>query len=215
MIGNAVAKRALSGTDGLFYAPFDWAGPGRRMLERVKPALLVIMETEIWPNLIHARERAHLGALPSPLTVGEGSAHTDLGDVDLFLMQSEAHAARILQMGAPGTRVRTSGNLKFDALPRTGASAPLNGLKKAYSDGTVAVDMDPARRDCAGWPTSAPLAALHRRHAGAPAAASPWRPRIAPKPSAQQPAARPPSPTEPGRPADIVSGRNSWRAPSP
>ncbi|HKC10983.1 MAG TPA: glycosyltransferase N-terminal domain-containing protein, partial [Vicinamibacteria bacterium] len=53
MTGNAVARKNVRGTDGLFYAPFDWPGPVRKALDTLNPALLVLVETELWPNLIH------------------------------------------------------------------------------------------------------------------------------------------------------------------
>ena len=87
-------------------------------------------------------------------------------------------------------------------------------LKKAYSDGTVAVDMDPLSLLCR-LATSVPPPRFHTvRYAGVLAAASPWRSRIAPKPPRRRPR-RPPSPTGRGPPADTVRGRSSWRAPSP
>lgn len=62
-------------------------------------------------------------------------------------------------------------------------------LKKAYTDGTVAVDMDPLSLLCR-LATSVPPPRFHTvRYAGVLAAASPWRPRIAPKPPTEQPAA--------------------------
>ena len=62
-------------------------------------------------------------------------------------------------------------------------------LKKAYTDGTVAVDMDPLSLLCR-LATSVPPPRLHTvRYAGVLAARSPWRPKIAPKPSTEEPAA--------------------------
>jgi uncharacterized protein YbaR (Trm112 family) len=62
-------------------------------------------------------------------------------------------------------------------------------LKKAYTDGTVAVDMDPLSLLCR-LATSVPPPRFHTvRYAGVLAGASPWRPRIAPKPPSEEPAA--------------------------
>ena len=72
-------------------------------------------------------------------------------------------------------------------------------LKKAYTDGTVAVDMDPLSLLCR-LATSVPPKHFHTvRYAGVLAAASPWRPRIAPKPTSEEPAAATtkPDPTAP------------------
>jgi 3-deoxy-D-manno-octulosonic-acid transferase len=131
LTGNAVAQKSVRGTDGLFYAPFDWPGPVRSALDTVNPVLLVLVETEIWPNLIHeARRRGVKVAIvngrisPSShrgyMRISAFLRHV-LREVDLFLMQGEAHAARIRDMGAPSERVRVTGNLKFDSVlpPRT------------------------------------------------------------------------------------------------
>src|SRR5262249_61954909 len=53
MTGNAVAQKSVRDVDGLFYAPFDLPGPVRKALSTLNPALLLLVETEIWPNLIH------------------------------------------------------------------------------------------------------------------------------------------------------------------
>jgi 3-deoxy-D-manno-octulosonic-acid transferase len=131
MTGNAVAQKSVRGADGLFYAPFDFRGPVRSALATLNPALLLLVETEIWPNLIHeARRRGTRVAIVngriSPRSFSRylrirGFLRRVLGEVDLFLMQGEAHAERVKAMGAPTERVRVTGNLKFDALeaPRT------------------------------------------------------------------------------------------------
>ncbi len=126
MTGNAVAKKSIRGVDGLFYAPFDFPHPVRHALEVLNPSLVVLVETELWPNLIHeARRRGTRVALvngrisprsyPRYLRLGRFLRRV-LSEVDLFLMQGEAHAARIRAMGALPERVRVTGNLKFDAV---------------------------------------------------------------------------------------------------
>jgi 3-deoxy-D-manno-octulosonic-acid transferase len=125
MTGNAVAKKSVRGIDGLLYAPFDFPWSVRRALDVLNPSLLVLMETELWPNLIHeASERgtriAVVNGRISPRSFGRylklgPFLRKVLGEVDLFLMQGEAHARRIRWMGAAEERVRVTGNLKFDA----------------------------------------------------------------------------------------------------
>ncbi|HEY5908394.1 MAG TPA: 3-deoxy-D-manno-octulosonic acid transferase [Vicinamibacteria bacterium] len=128
--GHAVAQRSVRGTDGLFFAPFDWAGPVRAALDRLDPALLVLVETEIWPNLIHEARRRGVRVAMVNGRISERShrgyarirplLRRILSGVDLFLMQGDAHAERIRDLGAPGERVRVSGNLKFDLeVPQT------------------------------------------------------------------------------------------------
>src|SRR6266852_6902796 len=56
--GQQVARRSLSNVDAVFYFPFDWTFIVRRTLTLVKPRLFIMMETEIWPNLLRVcRER--------------------------------------------------------------------------------------------------------------------------------------------------------------
>jgi 3-deoxy-D-manno-octulosonic-acid transferase len=125
LTGNAVARKSARDADGLFFAPFDWPGPVRRVLAALDPALLVLVETEIWPNLIHeARRRGTRVALVNGRISQRSFARyvrvrgllaRVLAEVDLFLMQGEPHARRILEMGAPPERVRVLGNLKYEA----------------------------------------------------------------------------------------------------
>jgi 3-deoxy-D-manno-octulosonic-acid transferase len=150
MTGNAVARRSVRGTDGLFYAPFDWPGPVRKALAILNPALLVLVETEIWPNLIHeARAKgtrvAVVNGRISPRSFARyrlvrrwlGSV---LHEVDLFLMQAESHAERVRGIGAPAEKVRVTGNLKFDA-----AEAP------RAPERLVRLLLDGGRRDRPVW----------------------------------------------------------------
>ena len=136
--GNAVARQSVRAADGLLFAPFDWPGPVRRALAAVDPALLVLVETELWPNLIHeARRRGTRVALVngriSPRSYPRYRRirrflRPMLADVDVFLMQGEAHARRVTDMGAPPDRVKVTGNLKFDSLGEARTPEPLARL---------------------------------------------------------------------------------------
>jgi len=124
--GNAVAARGARDLDGLFYAPFDWPGPVRQALSVLNPELLLLVETELWPNLIHQAHRrgtrvAVVNGRISNRSFGRyrqlrGFLRQVLGEVDLFLMQSPAHAERIRELGAPPDRIQVTGNLKYDAV---------------------------------------------------------------------------------------------------
>jgi 3-deoxy-D-manno-octulosonic-acid transferase len=138
LTGNAIAKKDTRGVDGLFFAPFDWPRPVRVALAALNPVLLVLVETEIWPNLIHeARRRgtrvAVVNGRISPRSFSRyrrirAFMRLVLAEVDLFLMQGEAHAQRIKELGAPPERVRVVGNLKFDSLDAPLAPEPLARL---------------------------------------------------------------------------------------
>jgi len=130
--GNAVAQRSLGGADGIFFAPFDLRGPVGRALDTVRPSLLVLVETEIWPNLIHEARRRGVGVAIVNGRLSESSyaryrrvrrlMARVLTEVDLFLMQGNDHARRIGGLGAPSERVRVLGNLKFDAVTAAAAT---------------------------------------------------------------------------------------------
>lgn len=125
MTGNAVAARSARDLDGLFYAPFDWPGPVRRALSLVKPELLVLVETELWPNLIHEARRHGTRVAVVNGRMSDRSfrryrrirlfLRRVLEEVNLFLVQGDAHARRLQALGAPPDRVRVAGSLKYEA----------------------------------------------------------------------------------------------------
>jgi 3-deoxy-D-manno-octulosonic-acid transferase len=126
MTGNAVAKKSIRGIDGLLYAPFDFPHPVRHALEVLNPSVLVLVETELWPNLIHEAHRrgtrvAVVNGRLSPRSFPRYRRirrllRPVLAEVDAFLMQGEPHAERIRELGAAPERVQVTGNLKFDAV---------------------------------------------------------------------------------------------------
>jgi len=130
--GYALAKERMPFADAVIYFPLDWAFCVRRVLDAAKPALVVILETEIWPNFLHeaanrkipvlfvsgrvsdrsfARWQSWLGAFGFYLRPLLQSALSGGG---AFLMQTEQDADRIKSLGAPGDRVFVSGNVKYD-----------------------------------------------------------------------------------------------------
>ena len=56
--GQALARERMKFADAVFYFPLDWCGPVRRALRAVRPGLIVIFETEIWPNFLREARRA-------------------------------------------------------------------------------------------------------------------------------------------------------------
>jgi 3-deoxy-D-manno-octulosonic-acid transferase len=110
----------------LFYAPVDVGWANKRALKMVKPDVLVLLETEIWPDLI---VRAHLMGTAVIIVNGRISVRSvrrylkikslmqyTLSHVDRFSMISEHDAQRIEALGARPDRITVNGNAKFDAL---------------------------------------------------------------------------------------------------
>jgi 3-deoxy-D-manno-octulosonic-acid transferase len=132
LTGQQVAAR-LQDVDAVFFLPFDLPPFVNRTLRLVRPRLFVMMETEIWPNLLHACRRAHVKTM---LVNGRISSRSYsryrlvrpffrrvLADVDRFCMQSDESARRIVDLGADPARVTVTGSLKFDSLESPAAAA--------------------------------------------------------------------------------------------
>jgi 3-deoxy-D-manno-octulosonic-acid transferase len=129
--GQQLARERLQIADGIFYFPLDWVVPVRRALRAIQPALVIVMETEIWPNFLrearrggvpvifaNARisERSFARFLRWRVFVGEFFVQT-LKDAALFLAQTPEDAKRLAEMGAPEDRIEVTGNLKYDGEP--------------------------------------------------------------------------------------------------
>jgi 3-deoxy-D-manno-octulosonic-acid transferase len=124
--GQQVARRNLQHVDGVFYFPFDWAFIVRRTLALVKPRLFIMIETEIWPNLLHVCRKRGVNTVVINGRISPRSFpryrlvrpffRRVLADVDRFCMQSEESARRLVVLGADPARVTVTGSLKFDSL---------------------------------------------------------------------------------------------------
>lgn len=120
----AVQRFAIYGEGNTFYFPIDFASVARRVLDWIQPAMIVIIDTEIWPNTLH---QAHRRAIPVMLVNGRISAASFryyrcarlllrkvFQNYRALLMQSDEDASRIAQMGAPSDKVFVTGNIKID-----------------------------------------------------------------------------------------------------
>jgi 3-deoxy-D-manno-octulosonic-acid transferase len=126
MAGQQVARRSLSNIDAVFYFPFDWTFIVRRTLRLVRPRLFIMMETEIWPNLLRECRKQGVRTVMINGRISSRSYpryklirrffRRVLADVDRFCMQSEESARRIVELGAEPARVTVTGSLKFDSL---------------------------------------------------------------------------------------------------
>ena len=128
--GMQAARQRLA-ADGVFYCPFDFAFAVRRVLGRLKPALVVVAETELWPNLFREARAsgARLAVVNARISDRSFPRYKALrfffrrvlDCADLLLAQSAEDARRLGEMGAAANRVRVMGTLKYDL----GEPAPL------------------------------------------------------------------------------------------
>jgi 3-deoxy-D-manno-octulosonic-acid transferase len=131
--GQQVAKKNLPHVDGVFYFPFDWGFTVRRTLDIVRPRMFVMMETEIWPNLLRECRARGIKTVMINGRISNRSYpryrlvrplfRRVLADIDRFCMQSDESARRIIDLGADPARVIVTGSLKFDSLQ---APAPVS-----------------------------------------------------------------------------------------
>ena len=121
--GRAIAG-GIRELDLCLYFPFDISFVVRRVLRQVAPSLIVIVETEIWPNFVRLAEakgipvvlvngRISDRSFPRYLK-GRALLRPILEKFSAFCMQTELDAERVIAMGAPAKGVEVSGNLKFD-----------------------------------------------------------------------------------------------------
>src|SRR5438093_5494756 len=130
--GQQVARRSVQHVDAVFYFPFDFAFIVRRTLDVVNPRIFVMMETEIWPNLLRVCRRRGVKTVMINGRISSRSYpryrmirpffRRVLDDVDRFCMQSEESARRLIDLGANPARVTVTGSLKFDSLEEPAAT---------------------------------------------------------------------------------------------
>ncbi|MBI4735576.1 MAG: 3-deoxy-D-manno-octulosonic acid transferase [candidate division NC10 bacterium] len=135
--GRAVAEQRLPAKQFVFF-PVDLGWAVEPALDRLRPRIVLLTETEIWPNFIRA-----CGARGVPVVLINGRISPRsypryrrvrrlfaqvLRGIRLFCMQTAQDAERILLLGAPADRVRVVGNLKYD-LPTLGAAPDVAGVR--------------------------------------------------------------------------------------
>ena len=124
--GREAVEQRLAGVAEHCYAPLDFPWTVSRFIERLHPCLYLFVETELWPNLLwHLRRHG----VPTALVNGRLSTRsfarqqwapvrsfyrTMLQTLSLCLMQSDRDVDRIVALGAEASRVRRTGNIKFD-----------------------------------------------------------------------------------------------------
>ena len=121
--GHRVA-RGIAGVDLCLYFPYDFSWTVRRVFAQLKPALVVIVETEIWPNFIRTARRNNVPAVMVNGRISDRSfpryrrlrffIKPVLRQFSRFCMQSAVDAQRIEAMGAPAEQIEVTRNLKFD-----------------------------------------------------------------------------------------------------
>jgi 3-deoxy-D-manno-octulosonic-acid transferase len=150
--GQSLAKERMAFADAVIYFPLDWQFCVRKALAAVKPALIVVLETEIWPNFLREASDHNIPVLFVSGRISDRSFARSqswlslfgfylrpfwkdvLGRAAGFWMQSERDAERVKALGAPAANVRVGGNLKYDQ------ELPKNTPLADWLEGEVARD---------------------------------------------------------------------------
>ena len=145
--GQKLARERF-GEGNVFYYPADFVFAIRPYLRALRPDLVVLAESEFWPNFVRLARRAGARIAVVNARVSDRSLprylrlralwRRVLGDLDLFLAQSDEDARRLVAIGAPASRVSVTGNLKFDVQP-PGVLSAVEMLRRILQPATAVV----------------------------------------------------------------------------
>src|SRR4030081_2877239 len=119
------------GAENVFYFPLDFAFALRPYLDALQPDLVVVAETEFWPNFLRLAKRSGARVAVINCCISDRSLpgykrfrfwlpklmEKALANVDVFLAQTDEDRKRLIEIGAPESKVTVAGNLKFDVAP--------------------------------------------------------------------------------------------------
>ena len=143
LTGQRLAREVFGRQAALiFYFPFDWAWTVRRALRAINPSVVLILETELWPNFLR---QCRARRTPVALVNGRISENSFrryrrirrfigrvVNDLSLAIMQTDADAARIRALGLAEARIKVSGNIKFDISSGTGEQALTGEIRERF-----------------------------------------------------------------------------------
>ncbi len=129
------------------YFPFDLGFIVKRYINKIKPDLCILMETEIWPNLIHALKQKNIPSILINARMSERSlekyqkfasnlVNETLNNLSIIATQNQNSANRFILLGAQKDKVINAGNIKFDLNPQAD-TLTINALKKITNDRPV------------------------------------------------------------------------------
>ena len=145
--GQKLARERF-GEAYVFYMPLDFGFALRPYLRLLQPKLLILAETEFWPNLVHLarKQGAEVAIVNARISDRSFPRYRRfrwffapvLSQVTLFLPQTEEDARRLREIGAADKRVQVSGNLKFDIRPSS-STRLVDELRQAIRPGSPVV----------------------------------------------------------------------------
>jgi 3-deoxy-D-manno-octulosonic-acid transferase len=124
------------------YLPYDLPGAVSRFLRRSQPRLLILMETELWPNLLFACQKRQIPVILANARLSAQSAagykriagltQEMLASVAAVAAQTEVDAGRFIDLGVDKTKVQTTGSIKFDSRLPTDFAEKAEALRRQW-----------------------------------------------------------------------------------
>ncbi|MCX5708464.1 MAG: 3-deoxy-D-manno-octulosonic acid transferase [Candidatus Omnitrophica bacterium] len=137
--GNKIARSIAGKNDAVIYLPLDFSWIVRKVIDRIRPTLFVIAETEIWPNLISCLYKKNIPIAVVNTRISDRSFKKYLlvrflikpllNKVSVFCVQTQVDARRLEQLGVATKKIKLTGNMKFDIKIRD-----YEDLRKDYAD---------------------------------------------------------------------------------
>lgn len=141
--GMRIAREKMKVCDRIFYVPFDFGWTVRRYFQALKPELLVLAESELWPNLLRHGRRSTEGVLVINGRVSDHSFRRYrrlafltgrlFSAVTRFLVQTEQDQERLSRAGVDRARIEVAGNLKCEITPPVFSVESLREFRKKLS----------------------------------------------------------------------------------
>ncbi|GAA6130911.1 lipid IV(A) 3-deoxy-D-manno-octulosonic acid transferase [Halopseudomonas sabulinigri] len=145
--GSAQIRKLFGGQVGHVYLPYDLPWLQRRLLRRLQPRVGIIMETELWPNLVAECERAGVPVVLANARLSERSANgyqrvswlvrPMFAALDWVAVQSQAEALRFAALGVDKSAMTVTGSIKFDFRPPSELLAQAANLRAGWGSRPV------------------------------------------------------------------------------
>jgi 3-deoxy-D-manno-octulosonic-acid transferase len=145
--GQKLARQRFD-NDNVFYFPLDLGFAVRPYIQALHPRLIVIAETEFWPNFLRLAKAGGASIAVVNARISDRSLpgyrrwrrllSVILRPIDIFLAQTEEDASRLARIGAPQDRIQVSGNLKYDIeIQPADQSSIVTGLRTSLQKGNA------------------------------------------------------------------------------
>jgi 3-deoxy-D-manno-octulosonic-acid transferase len=142
LTGHEVATRLLkSDVDAIFFFPYDLVWSVRKTIRSVNPAIFILVESDIWPNVIYEMKRRQI---PFVLVNGRMSPRSFSGymrlsffmrcvfsNISMICTQTDMDARRFVALGAAPDKVHVTGNIKFDQAAVSASEEEVKALRRS------------------------------------------------------------------------------------